>query len=268
MTINSKSFVYCTRTATFAAIALATFATASAADWGTLKGKVVLVGDLGEPAAISISKDPEFCGKHNLVDETIVVGDEGGLADVFVYLYLKTRKTVEIHPDLVEPSSEPVVLDNVGCRFEPHTALLRTGQTLEIRNSDKGIGHNTNFTVLKNPGFNQMVTNDAPIEKTFTKRESYPSAAKCNIHPWMNAHVLIRDNPYMAVTGKDGSFEIEKIPAGQHEFIFWQEAKGKFKNMALGKSKIGKNGRAKLKIPAGGELDLGEIKVKLSDLGG
>jgi len=264
---NIKKFKSLVLVVACTAVVLATSVTASAADWGTLKGKFVLVGDAGEPAPLNVNKDQEFCGKHKLVDESIVVGDDGALANVFVYLYLKRGKKVDIHPDLAEPSSDPVVLDNKGCRFEPHVALLRTGQPLEVHNSDKGIGHNTNFTLLKNPPFNEMVTNDSPIKKTMTKAESYPSSAVCSIHPWMKAHVLVRDNPYMAVAGADGSFVIEKIPAGEHEFIFWQESKGNLKKLAVGKSKTSSKGRAKLKIPAGGELDLGVIEVKLSDLG-
>ena len=248
------------------AIMLATMTTATAADWGTLKGKFVLDGDPGDPAALNVNKDVEFCGKHSLVDESIVVADGGALSNVFVYVYLKRGGKIDIHPDLAEPSSEPVVLDNKGCRFEPHVALLRTGQTLEVRNSDKGIGHNTNFTLLKNPAFNEMVTNDSPITKTFAKAESYPSSAVCSIHPWMKAHVLIRDNPYMALSGEDGSFEIPNLPAGQHEFIFWHEAAGNLKSVSVGKSKTSRKGRAKLKIPAGDTLDVGEIKIKLSTL--
>ncbi len=266
MKSNSKHLISCTRVAVFAAIALAAFASATAADWGTLKGRFVLDGDPGEPDKLNVNKDVEYCGKNNLVDESITVGEGNALENVFVYLYLKRGKSVDIHPDLAEPSSEPVVLDNHGCRFEPHVALLRTGQTLEVKNSDEGVGHNTNFTLLKNPAFNEMVTNSSPIKKTFMKPESYPSSAVCSIHPWMSAFVLIRDNPYMATSGEDGSFVIEKIPAGTHEFIFWQESCGNLKNLAVGKSKTSRKGRAKLKIPAGGELDLGVIKVKLSDL--
>ena len=266
MTNDIKKLTLSIRMMAFAAIAIATVTTAGAADWGTLKGKFVLDGDPGDPAALNVNKDTEFCGKHDLVDETITTAD-GSLANVFVYVYLKRGKKIDIHPDLEEPSSDAVVLDNIGCRFEPHAVVLRTGQTLEVRNSDKGIGHNTNFTLLKNPAFNEMVTNDAPIQKTFAKAESYPSTAVCSIHPWMKAHVLIRDNPYMTVSGKDGSFEIANLPAGQHEFIFWHESAGNMKNLSFGKGKTDRKGRAKLKIPAGGELDLGEIKVKLSVLG-
>lgn len=237
------------------------------ADWGTLKGRFVLDGDPGEAAKLNVNKDVEFCGKHNLVDETIVAGDGGELANVFVYLYLKRGKTVDIHPDLETVGEEPVVLDNKGCRFEPHAAVVRTGQTFEVKNSDIGIGHNTNFTLLNNPTFNEMVANDAPIKKTFAKRESYPSSAVCSIHPWMKAIVLIRDNPYMAVSAADGTFEIANIPAGKHEFTFWHEGKGNLKSLKVGKSKTSSRGRAKLEIPAGGELDLGDIKIKPADLG-
>ena len=84
----------------------------------------------------------------------------------------------------------------------------------------------------------------------------------------MKAHLLVRDNPYMAITGDDGSFEIANIPAGEHEFILWHESVGNLKNLDLGANgKADRRGRAKLEIPAGGELDLGEIKVKPSAVG-
>ena len=248
-------------------VALTMVVSASGADWGTLQGRFVLDGDIGKPGAVNVNKDTEFCGKHDLVDETIVVGDGGELANVFVYLYLKRGKSVDIHPDLESPGDEPVVVDNKGCRFDPHVVVLRTGQTLEIRNSDAGIAHNTNLTPTQNPGFNQIVPNDSPISKVFMKRESYPSPVGCNIHPWMKGHILIRDNPYMAASGADGSFVIENIPAGEHEFIFWHEASGNMKSVAVGDSKTSKRGRAKLEIPAGDTLDLGEIKVKPAVLG-
>jgi len=146
---------------------LTKFAHADAADWGSLKGRLVFAGDLGKPDAINVNKDVEYCGKHDLVDETIVIGENKGLMHVFVYLYVKKGKSVDIHPELEKPG-DTVVLDNKGCRFEPHTLLVRTGQTLEIRNSDSGIGHNTNAqTLLRNPKFNDQVSGNTPLVKLF-----------------------------------------------------------------------------------------------------
>ncbi len=247
------------------ALLLVFAASASAADWGSLKGRFVLDGAAGDPAALNVNKDVEYCGKHKLLDETIQVGDDGALGNVFVYLYLKRGKTVEIHPDL-EKAGGPAVLDNKGCRFEPHVLLLRAGQELQIKNSDT-VGHNTNFQTLTNPAFNETIAAAAATSKVFEKREAYPSNVVCNIHPWMKSFVLVRDNPYMAVSAADGSFEIKNLPAGEHEFIFWHEAAGNMKKMAVGSGKTSRKGRAKLKITAGDSLDLGEIKVSKAVLG-
>ncbi len=257
------------QTATLA-LTLLTLALANegvAAEWGNLKGRLVYDGSALTADPVNVNKDTEFCSKHDLVDETIVVGDEGGLQNVFVYLYLARGKSVEAHPDLKEPSADMLILDNKGCRFEPRAMTLRTGQTLEVRNSDSGIGHNTNATFIKNSDFNQLVPNDSPLVKVFDKSESFPSPVACNVHPWMKAHVLIRDNPYMAVTGEEGKFEIENLPEGKHEFIFWHESKGVLRSVKVGGTKTSRKGRAKLEIPAGDTLDLGEVKIPAKALG-
>jgi len=253
---------------TLAMISSALTSSATGADWGTLKGRLVFDGDPGEPVAINVNKDVEYCSKHKLVDETLTVGENGGLSGAFVYLYIKKNKSVPIHPDLEQPGKEVVVLDNKGCRFEPHALVVRTGQTFEIRNSDPGIGHNTNAqTLLSNPKFNEQVTDGSPITKVFEKTEAYPAEMACNVHPWMKSYVLIRDNPYAAVTGADGSFEIKNLPAGKHKFIFWHEACGNLKQISVGGEKTGRKGRAKLEIPAGGTLDVGDVKVSAKVLG-
>jgi hypothetical protein len=58
----------------------------------------------------------------------------------------------------------------------------------------------------------------------FAKEESLPVKVGCSIHPWMGAWVLVRDNPYGAVSGSNGEFEIANLPAGKEiEFQLWQE---------------------------------------------
>ena len=239
----------------------------NAEEWGSLKGKFVVDGKVGEPAAINVNKDTEYCGKHDLVDETVVVGDKGGLANVVVYIYTKRGQTLDVNPEYEASAKEPALLENKGCRFEPHVIAVRTGQPLEISNEDPGIGHNTNASFVANPGFNEMVTNGKPIDKTLQKAEPVPAPISCNVHPWMKAYAVVRDDPYVAVSNKDGEFEIKDIPAGTHEFIFWQEAKGNMRDLKLSKGKTDRKGRAKLKIEPGKTLDLGVIKVPAKMLG-
>jgi len=247
-----------------ALLTLATLAQANAAgDWGTLKGRLVFDGAV-EAKAIDVNKDVEVCGTHNLVDEEITVGKKNGLTNAFVYLYLKKGKSVEIHPDLQKPSSEPVQLDNKGCRFEPHVALLRLGQPLELKNSDS-VGHNTNIGGKNS--FNQIIPAGGAVPFMPQKEEVYPVNVSCSIHPWMKSYLLIRNNPYGAATAADGSFEIKDIPAGKHEFIFWHEAKGNLRDLPVQGKKTNRKGRAKIKILAGQTLDLGDIKVTAKLLG-
>ena len=37
---------------------------------------------------------------------------------------------------------------------------------------------------------------------------------KCDVHPWMRSYVAVMTHPFFAVTGKDGKFAIEGLPAG------------------------------------------------------
>jgi plastocyanin len=235
-----------------------------AADWGSIKGKFVVDGAVGDPAAINVNKDAETCGKHDLVDETVVVGEGGGLQNVVVYIY--TRSALDVHPDYEASAKEPAVLDNKGCRFEPHILAVRTSQELQVANSDP-VGHNTNAAFVQNPGFNQMIASGSPVTLTLAKAEPMPAAVACNIHPWMKGYLVVRQDPYVGISDGKGEFEIKNIPVGQHEFVFWHEAKGNMRDLTLEGGKTDRRGRAKLKIAAGETLDLGEIKVPSAALG-
>jgi hypothetical protein len=109
---------------------------ASAAEWGSLKGRFLIDGTAPKPAPISITKDPEYCGQHKLVSDTVLVGKNNSLVNAVVFLRAPLGKKVDIHPDYEAKLKEPVVLDNHFCTFKPHIVLLRVGQKLTIKNSD------------------------------------------------------------------------------------------------------------------------------------
>jgi uncharacterized protein (DUF2141 family) len=49
---------------------------------------------------------------------------------------------------------------------------------------------------------------------------------ECDAHGWMLGWVYVADNPYYAVTAKDGTFTIKDVPPGQYALVAWQEHTG------------------------------------------
>ena len=242
------------------AIALGT-SSLSAAEWGTLKGRIVVDGKAPTMKPIDSTKDA-VCAAVKLTEETVVVGDKGGLKNVVVFV---RTKGVDVHPDYKQEAGKKVVLDNKNCRFDPHVVGLWTEQTLVLKNSDP-TAHNSKVEGFANGAINPLIPANGEVEQKFSAAETTPSPVTCNIHPWMKGYIVIRDNPYFAVTDENGEFTIENLPAGKAlEFQVWHEGAGYVKDVSFGKTKTDKRGRFEMKIKAG-ENDLGQAKVKASTL--
>jgi plastocyanin len=229
---------------------------AQADEWGTIKGKFVFGGSPPPAADLKADKDVEVCGKHKLVNEELVVGADKGIANVVVFV---RDKAVKVNPELAAAAAKAKVeLDNAGCRFEPHVAFVQTGQEFVIKNSDT-VGHNSNVSTVKNPPSNSLVPAGGTAALKFSSEEAIPAQVTCNIHPWMKAWVLVRPNPYAAVSKADGTFEIKGVPAGEVELQLWHEKAGYLAEMTIGgKAEKVSKGRKKVSVAAGG-TDLGDI---------
>ena len=232
-------------------------APAVADDWGTIKGKFVFQGDAPAAAALKADKDVEVCGKHKLLAEELVVGADKGIQNVVIFV---RDKEVKVNPEAAAAAkAQSVELDNKACRFEPHVVFVQTGQDLVIKNSDT-VGHNSNITTIKNPASNALIPAGGKSPVKFGVEESIPAGVTCNIHPWMKAWVVIRGNPYAAVTKPDGSFEIKGVPVGEVELQLWHEKAGNLAEVSTTQGKADKKGRIKVKVEAAG-TDLGAIPV-------
>jgi hypothetical protein len=241
-------------------------ASADAAGWGGIKGRFVVDGAPPQVPPLSVTKD-EFCIQIQPKNESVVVGKDNGLVNAVVFLRVPRGGKVEVHPDYAAQLSEPAVLDNKNCSFQPHVALVRVGQPFIIKNSDpEPVSHNTNAKLIQNGVFNEIIPVGEERTKMFSKAEPLPMPVNCNIHPFMQGHVLVQDHPYMAVSGEDGTFEIKNVPAGKHEFQFWHEGRGYMKNVKFKGGVANRQGRAPLAIAAGQTLDLGDIKLPASAL--
>ena len=243
------------------AVALCLMSAANGEEWGTLKGRFVYSGDAPVAAELKADKDVEVCGKHKLFNEELVVGADKGVANIVIFV---RDKNVKVHPDAAAAAtSAKVVLDNKDCRFEPHVTFVQAGQDLVVKNSDP-VGHNSNIATLKNSPSNNLIPAGGEATVTFKAAEAIPAQVTCNIHPWMKAWLVVRDNPYAAVAGADGSFEIAHLPVGEVELQMWHEKAGYIGSITVGgKAEETKKGRKKVKVAAGG-TDLGEMVLNAS----
>lgn len=240
-------------------------ASSAQAQWGSLKGKVILDGEVPAVKLLvkkgdATAKDAAVCAAQDVPDDSIAIDkDSKGIANVAIWL---VKKPAKIHPALAEPKDAEIVFDQVGCRFKPHILVLQAGQTVQVVSGD-AIAHNTRGNPLKNNGFNFIVAPNARKGSPVTMKlaERLPVQIGCDIHNWMRAYWVVVDHPYATVTDKDGNFEIKDLPEGEHEFKVWHENPG----YLVKDAKDPKKGLI-VKIAAGKTLEVPEIKVPLKTL--
>jgi len=193
---------------------------------GRLTGTIAVQGDF-EPLQPLVHRaqavrDAATCAAQEIADESLIVGPNGALKNVFVYLKTKPAGHQAAATDPAE-----LVFDQRGCRFLPRVMLVPTGQTLRVLNADP-IAHNTRTLPLANPPVNRV--NPAGDRQGFTIQyehpEKIPIQVTCDLHPWMRAYQLVVDHPFAAVTNADGEFALDNLPVGEHQLRVWQERAG------------------------------------------
>jgi plastocyanin len=185
---------------------------------GVIKGSVKLEGKAPERKDVVMQSDAFCASRPASKDEEVVVGGAGQLKNVVV----RIAKGVAAAP---AAPAKPVVLDQNGCIYRPRVVVAQAGQQVEIRNSDQTL-HNIHTYKGKSTLFNEIHVQGTPPRVKPAPKVGDVVKFKCDVHPWMTAWLLVTDNPYFAVSGDDGRFEIPQVPPGKYTVEVWHERYG------------------------------------------
>lgn len=235
-------------------------------EWGHLKGRFIASGEIPVRKEIVPDKDKNAC-ELPMYSRDLVVGSDRGIKNIVVFL-TKPSTPLAIHPFYDSKMSQPVSLDNQRCRFEPHITLMTTKQILSVKNSDE-VGHNANITSFNDPNSHNVgIPAGAHVDVQLPLIETRPITVSCTAHAWMKGYIMVRDEPYMAITSKTGEFEIKYLPAGEWQIQFWHENAGYVKSAVAGGKTItvGRKGLVDVTIKDKEVFDLGQIEIPASDL--
>jgi hypothetical protein len=188
----------------------------SVSQTGEISGKVYFRGKAPELRPIVMDKDSVCASEQSgtVLPEDGRVNTDGTLPNAFVYIARGTGNLSAPVP------AKPVMLTQKGCLYEPHVLGILVGQPLQVVTLDPTT-HNIHvmpkesrsWDVTQQPG-------SPPITSKFSHAEIM-IPVRCNVHPWMEAYIGVVSNPYYAVTGGDGSFQIRGVPAGDYTLDVW-----------------------------------------------
>ncbi len=135
----------------------------------------------------------------------------GELAEAVVALSRRGLK----NPDTArKPVS--ITVDQKDFQFVPETVAIRAGDQIKFLNSDNH-PHNVK-TSHPDHAFNFTMPVGSSHVETFKTGSGIlqPYVIDCVFHSAMRAWVFVFDHPWFQVTGKDGRFRLQNVPAGEY----------------------------------------------------
>lgn len=219
----------------------------SVAAAASVTGRVTLNGK--PPPEIPLQLDPA-CAKlwagQKPTTRFYLVGTDGGLGDVFVYV-----KSCLTNLSFGSPTN-PVIMRKTGCFYADYIVGAQTGQPITVRNTDPILcnlhltptnpaNREWNKAMMPRPAAGMAATRPtsriraawetlrdrvarllgrplvvAPVTATeitfqITALE-LPARLKCDVHPWEFGYVFCVDHPYFAVTDSNGQFCFPQPP--------------------------------------------------------
>lgn len=190
----------------------------SVAHGGTITGQVFASRTAQKVERYIVPKQVDICG-GNYRDSPIVTIEAGNLKHVVVYL----EDVPEGKP--FRAAAKKVTINQEGCRFVPFLSVLMDGGEFEAVNSDPLL-HNIHIYELLGQGRSSVANVSQPRKGDIMIMSVHVDGGRvlkveCDAHEFMHAFVFVARNPYYAIVGPDGAFEITDVPPGRYNIHAW-----------------------------------------------
>ena len=183
---------------------------------GSISGQVFFAGEAPHLPPLPVHKNKAVCDE-SITNDSLLISPNGGLKNVVVIL-----EGIHVGKAL---HTTTAFLDNKNCAFVPRVQTLVVGQRLSLLNNDP-ILHNVH---ARQNGYETLFNLGLPYwsEKAHRFDKTGHILIDCDVlHTWMQAHIIVNDHPYTAVTNTEGGFNIIDIPAGDYTLRLWHELLG------------------------------------------
>jgi plastocyanin len=192
---------------------------AAPAGAGTITGTVAFTGKTPEAAELPRKADP-VCAAKPMKSNEVIVNSNATLKDVLVRVAPGAVKGKFSAPET------PVMVKQEDCMYVPRVQGAVAGQVVEVENADKTM-HNVHTYKGQETILNQgQPAGSPPIKKDNVATETATLKFKCDVHPWMTGFLVVTDHPFFQTTGTDGSFKLDKVPAGKYTIEAWHSKYG------------------------------------------
>ncbi|MCQ9205881.1 MAG: hypothetical protein NG737_06185 [Omnitrophica bacterium] len=137
---------------------------------------------------------------------------------------LKSPKDILVHIERVEGKEfsvpkEPAKMDQISLVFVPRVLPILLGTTVAFYNADD-LKHNV-FGVGDYDFDLGTWGKGRVVPYTFDKLGEV--AILCNVHPEMEAYIIVLQNPYFALTDEAGNYKIKNVPSGTYKIKTWHD---------------------------------------------
>jgi hypothetical protein len=212
---------------------------------GTLVGRVTLNGPKPPVRVFPLVLYPfgPFCkmisdGEGNVIVQEFIIGSDGGMQDAVVTVQdvrkgksfppIKPEFVSEncmFHPVDIAPSEHTFLSEDGRVHHEhPLVRVIQNHQPISVVNRDP-VFHNGQ--IFQNERGNIILNFPLPVSDDPRGGVIHLDPGKriaqliCGMHEFMQGWMFSVDNPYYALTKKDGAFKIDQIPPGSYRVIVW-----------------------------------------------